>query len=50
MSLKPFKDYKVSSQVFIVYRNLARSVYPDINHKVVSSDVIAVVVCDQIIL
>jgi hypothetical protein len=49
VSLEPFKDYKVSSPVFIAtLQETFFSVYPDINHKITSSDVIAIVVCHQI--
>jgi hypothetical protein len=51
VSLRPFRDYKMSSPVFIATLQVVFSaVYPDINHKITSSDVIAVTVCGQNIL
>ena len=48
VSLEPFKDYKLSSPVFIAtLQEVFSAVYPDINHKITSSDVIAIVVCNQ---
>jgi hypothetical protein len=49
VSLEPFKDYKVSSPVFIAtLQEVFSSVYPNISHKITSSDVIAIVVCKQL--
>ena len=51
VSLGPFKDYKMSSPVFIVtLQEVFSVVYPDINHKITPSDVIAVTVCAYSIL